>query len=795
VIKKIETIKNFGVFKDFSWDLEVKNGPQTALASPINIVYGRNYSGKTTLSRIFQAFETGHISDKYGSPEFALKFGDGSTKNHQQITGHGLVFRVFNDEFVKRNLGFSTSPDAGIEPFAVVGEENLRLEEEIAEIESLLGVEMPVPTGEFEKLAALTTDHSVALSDYNSANTAFEDKLRDKANNSKIGIKHNKRYGDANYNITKLNADIATVISASYAAISDVEASKLNALLDESAKQEIPKRIPFNGRLEEICIRISPLLSKEITISSPITELLSDSLLEKWVRDGRAHHEHKRSNCAFCGNAIDAGLWEFLSKHFDGESEALRSQLSGILAEIEAEILRSEQIPLYSLDEFYTTFHTAINTLNERVKVFKSAYSDELKKIKSMVLERLNAIHLSIQVSLAPMNCEPYRSIQIEFDALREESNSITSSLSKRQAEARTSLRLDDVFAFVTTINYATEKSAVADKKARVDALNIELTAKRANVDALKGKIAALRLQTKDETKGVEQVNFYLSSYFGHQYLKLDAYVAGDSHRFHVIRNESRAYHLSEGESSLIAFCYFMAKLQDVSTKGMKPYIWIDDPISSLDSNHIFFVFSLIRSELIKSLDFTQIFISTHNLDFLAYLKRISAKTTSGQSIEISYFSVDRSSEASTIHVMPKYLKNFVTEFNYLFHQIYKCAQSTDSGADFEIFYNFGNNARKFLELLMYYKFPDGVAERNGDDIWKLERYFGDDPSSAALVMRVNNELSHLKGLFERGMTPVEIPEMRNVANFIIQKIAQNDPDQCNALLRSIGISTPTVVA
>ena len=36
-----------------------------------------------------------------------------------------------------------------------------------------------------------------------------------------------------------------------------------------------------------------------------------------------------------------------------------------------------------------------------------------------------------------------------------------------------------------------------------------------------------------------------------------------------------------------------LEKLEDVETKGSKPIIWIDDPISSLDSNHIFFVWCI----------------------------------------------------------------------------------------------------------------------------------------------------------------------------------------------------------
>jgi AAA15 family ATPase/GTPase len=79
MLKKIETIKNLGVFRDFSWDSEVKsNGGAVQSLAHINIIYGRNYSGKTTLSRIVRALETGVLSDKYGSPSFQLKFTDNS---------------------------------------------------------------------------------------------------------------------------------------------------------------------------------------------------------------------------------------------------------------------------------------------------------------------------------------------------------------------------------------------------------------------------------------------------------------------------------------------------------------------------------------------------------------------------------------------------------------------------------------------------------------------------------------------------------------------------------------------
>ena len=159
-----------------------------------------------------------------------------------------------------------------------------------------------------------------------------------------------------------------------------------------------------------------------------------------------------------------------------------------------------------------------------------------------------------------------------------------------------------------------------------------------------------------------------------------------------------------------------MAKLKDVETEGSQPIIWIDDPVSSLDANHIFFVYSLINAEIVtpKSYveengqkftrdQFKQLFISTHNLDFLKYLKRLPGASDKNKS---QYFIVNRVDQISDVAIMPRYLKDYITEFNYLFNQIYKCASiEMVDDQNYTTFYNFGNNTRKFFEIYLYYQF------------------------------------------------------------------------------------------
>ena len=43
-------IKKFGLYKDYTW-----NPAKMKEFRRVNIIYGRNYSGKTTLSRIFDS--------------------------------------------------------------------------------------------------------------------------------------------------------------------------------------------------------------------------------------------------------------------------------------------------------------------------------------------------------------------------------------------------------------------------------------------------------------------------------------------------------------------------------------------------------------------------------------------------------------------------------------------------------------------------------------------------------------------------------------------------------------------
>tara|TARA_R110000772_G_scaffold268705_1_gene397762 strand:- start:10889 stop:13321 length:2433 start_codon:yes stop_codon:yes gene_type:complete len=790
-IKKIDSIKNMAVFQDFRWASSVRDGGNNiAEFKKINILYGRNYSGKTTLSRIFRALETGSISDKYISPEFKLSFDGGSNATQNSLNSHGQVVRVFNEDFVRDNLRFIVDDEQTINSFAILGEDNTKLEEEIEKHEAELGSEED-RSGLLGDLLGAEDKFKEARKAHGDKSSELEGKLRDKANKAGTGIKHNKSFGDANYNVPKIKTDITTVTKDTYFPLTDEQVGKFHDLLREEPKPEIPESSSFNLQYSVIASKAKELIEKKIQASDPIQELLNDAALATWVRTGRGHHQGKRDKCAFCGSDLPPDLWDKLDKHFNQESEDLRQASDNLLGSIERERSRVPNLLKIKNSNFYSNFTTDLDSLVEQLSTQSASYCASLDSIKEQIEKRKDDIFTPLEFDEPESFEDALNAVRDSFEQVRNESNQFTASLSADQSEARAALRLHEVHTFINDIKYEGECTAVdALNEAMGKAEQAKNTAKE-KVDAKRAKINELKAQLKDESKGADRVNDYLNNFFGHQSLSLKAIEenpedASSGYRFEVTRNDKKAFHLSEGECSLIAFCYFMAKLEDIETKGNQPIIWIDDPISSLDANHIFFVYSLINAAIVKPKNFLQLFISTHNLDFLKYLKRISNdyKGKGDKRIKIrEFFLVERSDDSSQICLMPGYLKNYVTEFNYLFHQIYKCAtaESIDDG-NYHEFYNFGNNARKFLEIYLYFRYPNGV---DGDE--KLLKFFGEDSIPAIFTDRVNNEYSHLCGGFERGASPIEVPEMKTVAQQIISKI-KDDADQYSALLQSIGV-------
>lgn len=603
--------------------------------------------------------------------------------------------------------------------------------------------------------------------------------LRKKANNE---IKTNPDYKDVNYTIRKIQDDIAAIKLPSFKDIDTKEVPAFKELLKDEPKPPVPEIPSKPLYLPKFIGDTKSLVEKKITISNPIKELLEDSLLEAWVRSGIPHHKDKRTTCGFCGNVLPADLMANLDKHFNKESEDLRSEIEALSSTITEKLNIADALLSFNASQFYTLEKDSIYDLEKKYKGFVADYKSLLNRLINQLKKRLGSISVPCVFADCTDISERLGDIITAYNIIVKQTNAKTSTLSKNQSDARKKLRLHEVSTFLSTINYDAKQAEIAELEKKKLAAEKELKDVQVKVAECKATIDELKTQLRDEKKGADQVNKYLCNYFGHDAIRLEPIVIeGESgkFKFEIQRSGKKAFHMSEGECSLVSFCYFMAKLNDVDTKGNDPIIWIDDPVSSLDANHVFFIYSLINGEIVKSNKFKQLFISTHSLDFLKYLKRLKEKDTLN-------LLVQRNGDESTVIEMPAYMSNYVTEFNYLFHQLYKCANADITKYENSlVFYDFGNNARKYLELLLAFKFPD--PKKNSDE--KLECFLGESCVESLLIDRINNEYSHLWGVFERGIIPIDVPEMKKAAQFLLDKTYEHDKSQFNSLMESIGES------
>lgn len=137
MIKKID-IQKFGLFTDYSWEDEIGNDPQKDIFRKVNIIYGRNYSGKTTLSRVFRCIEQKQLHKDYTDSKFSLITDEG-VYNESELEFSKKI-KVYNTDFIKDNLSWLHNEEGEILPFTLLGGDNTIIQSKIKDIGDKLGV-------------------------------------------------------------------------------------------------------------------------------------------------------------------------------------------------------------------------------------------------------------------------------------------------------------------------------------------------------------------------------------------------------------------------------------------------------------------------------------------------------------------------------------------------------------------------------------------------------------------------------------------------------------------------------
>jgi wobble nucleotide-excising tRNase len=184
-------------------------------------------------------------------------------------------------------------------------------------------------------------------------------------------------------------------------------------------------------------------------------------------------------------------------------------------------------------------------------------------------------------------------------------------------------------------------------------------------------KLLRYQEQSTSVEHSVNEINNILNS-FGFKNFKLAT--TSEKGNYGIVRENGEDVKdtLSEGEKTFITFLYFYQLLKGSNNKEdivTDKVVVIDDPISSLDSNVLFMVSSLVRQIMFdiknNSSDIKQLFVFTHNIYFHKEITFNQGKKSYGEG---TFWIVRKRNNRSFIQ---KYLENPIkTSYELLWKEL-----------------------------------------------------------------------------------------------------------------------------
>jgi wobble nucleotide-excising tRNase len=342
-VKKILKINNLGTLNNFQWPDNCDGFKQ------YNFFYGWNYSGKTTLSRIFRCLEIKSIHSDFPNAEFSLETDNGNVT--EQDISDNYQIRVFNEDFVDGNFLWNNE-DAQIEPVLILGKEAKDLESKLRELEEQKekdGEQLKAKRGEKERIER-----------------ALENSLTDKASEIRniLGITNPKEF-DKNSLQENING-----IKDSYECciLSADEKEKILSIYRSKKAEEVAFKT-VQLKLSTFTFEVRNILSQKVTAQQIIEKLKENPKLSSWVKEGIDLHQNEEI-CQFCGNPLPSDLFERLNKHFSDEFDDLMEQISTKEEKISAHIEEIKNLILPDkarlFENLQSEFERSLKSLNAK---------------------------------------------------------------------------------------------------------------------------------------------------------------------------------------------------------------------------------------------------------------------------------------------------------------------------------------------------------------------------------------------------------------------------------------------
>lgn len=650
-------------------------------------IYGRNGSGKTTISEALREYGV-KGSDSLGITFKVVEAGAVVTKKWPPGQCP-FQFHVFNRFYVEENLSPFIKGESDARGLVYIGSASVDASEKIEEISSTLA-RLERAEGRLKKL------ETHAKRDQETVLRGAQADIIGALANSNPG-----RYTTQGFNI----GQVRKVLQSSPASLSSAEYARHLAAAKSSSFNTIPLLVSpvFDEKYSpEVTNRdvLAPV-PKQVAVQ----ELQSDSALEKWVEEGIALHS-AGEECKFCtagsySNARD----EELRKHFSDDFNLLRASArdgaGGVqkyiedLEALKGTISNLQEVELLDREEGWTQDIEA--ALKETASAISAA------EVGLRLLERKHE-------SPSDVLCWDRETSDIRVDV-----SEVNKSIDAHNRAVSN----------VTTIKAQGEAAIESHYVAGVEGAHAKLGRKIARIrsfleaiDGYSGNLELRRNELRAEMENTEELARQIDSdvryVFGHH--KLQVVTADDGKGYRILRNGGPAVNLSEGEGNAIAYAYFVNSLRADGVDLNNPIVVVDDPVTSLDKDALFAGYSLTMDRIRPA---RQVIIMTHDFD---YFRLLLHAETPDRIVEIDGASekatdkdkiFPRQSVLELLHgtsrAEPRLRRietnqgKALSEYHYLFNLISSAILAADESEDLRLY---GNAGRRLLEGFIAFRAP-----------------------------------------------------------------------------------------
>lgn len=556
----------------------------------INFIYGANGSGKTSISRV--------IAAPADHPACAIRW----------TNQRPLECLVYNADFVERNFRSSLPGIFTLgEHDAAVLDQIEQARKDVADIERDISARNIVLNGKDDAPGKLSERAA----------------LRENIENEcwKLKNHHDADFQSAFTGARGSKANFCDKILSEWAsnkaAIHPLDDLKKRAavIFEKGLTRESAIRVPDSAELTRM--EALPILAKKVVGQGDvdIAGLIDRLGNSDWVKQGIGYFAQSTPQCPFCQQDVEADLAKRIGDYFDEAYDCDIADIGRLVAGYEA------------AGAAYLQSLAGISQAGSRY-----IDADELTGLIERVTARLalNGQHIarkqkepSAVVTLED-NTELFAEVRDFFTAANAavaEHNGAVDDIGNQRANLTAEIwkfLLEEAKAVLDA--YHTSKAAV---DAAISGIEAGLTTKRDDLTTAQQALRSLEKGITSVQPTVTEINALLAS-FGFRGFKLAT--AGDQgNLYEIVRldGSNAVRSLSEGEKTFVAFLYFYHLIRgSVSESGMTSnrVIVFDDPVSSLDSDILFIVSSLIKrvfelSHAQNSL-IRQVFVLTHNIYF-----------------------------------------------------------------------------------------------------------------------------------------------------------------------------------